>query len=114
MRKQAAWIPSATGLLSWERLMSRKKGVVLANRFEAILNIDVHLTEQNVLIHRLTPQQLRGGRELRETYSRFLRFIRSKPLWRFMRRLTSPCWNASCAPTSNLPAAFPLAMWPSG
>lgn len=60
-----------------------QKGVVLANRFEAILNIDVHLTEQNVLIHRLTPQQLREGRELRETYSRFLRFIRGKPLLAF-------------------------------
>ncbi|MBK8970067.1 MAG: 3'-5' exonuclease [Hahellaceae bacterium] len=58
-------------------------GIVLNRRFEAVLKIDIPLNEHNILIHRLTPQQLTLGRELRETYSRFLRHIRDKPLLAF-------------------------------
>ncbi|MBK8970467.1 MAG: hypothetical protein IPM37_03520 [Hahellaceae bacterium] len=33
-------------------------GIVLNRRFEAVLKIDIPLNEHNILIHRLTPQQL--------------------------------------------------------
>lgn len=59
------------------------QGIPLGKRFEAVLNIDVELSNQNVLIHRLTPGHLRKGKALESTYQKFLDYLTGKPLLAF-------------------------------
>lgn len=58
-------------------------GIPLRQRFEAVLNVDVELSNHNVLIHRLTPGHLRRGKALETTYRALLNFLRGKPLLAF-------------------------------
>lgn len=58
-------------------------GIPLGRHFEAVLNLDVPLTRGNVMIHRITPDRLRRGREVEQTYQLLLEHLQMQPLLAF-------------------------------